>query len=260
MAALPTSSAGGSVNTATSANRSVSNAQTFGTAATSASRAAAEYANKVARSNWEDAANFNAEQARIQREWQTYMANTVYQRTIEDMQKAGINPVLAANMGLGTASVSGGGAASIGAPNSYMADTYADYLSSSESIGNSESHGSSWNEAGFATFLESMMGLAQGLLGNMNSSTQVSISLEGLGKAVKNLEDQAVEKDFKTYKGADPETGKPKEGYTQHYDSDKGKYLTKSEVNNENWLEGFYRGLRNYTNAFLGINPGKKNK
>lgn len=181
--ALPTSSIGGSYNNATSANRTSSQSQTFGSAATSASNAAAAAANNQAWGNWESAANFNAIEAQKQREWQERMANTVYQRTIEDMRKAGINPVLAANMGLGTASVSGGSAASIGVPNSYMANAYPDSISSSESVGNSESHGQSWSESGFATFLTSMLGLIDGIAKGVNSSHTINVAINGLQQA-----------------------------------------------------------------------------
>lgn len=61
---------------------------------------------------WEKQAAFNAEQAQIQRDWQEKMANTSYQRAMEDMQKAGLNPILAYSQG--GADVPGGAAATVG--------------------------------------------------------------------------------------------------------------------------------------------------
>lgn len=57
------------------------------------------------------AEQFNAEQASIQRQWQTDMSNTAYRRAMGDMKAAGLNPILAAN--LGGASTPGGATASI---------------------------------------------------------------------------------------------------------------------------------------------------
>ena len=48
---------------------------------------------------WEKQAQFNAEQAQIQREWAERMDNTRYQRAIKDMESAGLNPILAVTGG-----------------------------------------------------------------------------------------------------------------------------------------------------------------
>lgn len=54
---------------------------------------------------------FNAQQAQINRDWQERMSNTAYQRAMADMRSAGLNPILASN--LGGASTPGGSSASI---------------------------------------------------------------------------------------------------------------------------------------------------
>lgn len=54
---------------------------------------------------------YNAEEAQKNRDWQKMMSDTSYQRAVQDMVKAGINPILAASNG-GAAMGSGGQAAS----------------------------------------------------------------------------------------------------------------------------------------------------
>ena len=161
----------GSTNSSSSTSTSAS--RTFGTEASRVSQNNAISANQIARENWNQASTFNAEEAEKQRKWQEKMANTVYQRTVKDMLAAGINPVLAANMGLGTASVGSGASASMGDASSYMASAYADSISSSESQGHS--HG----ESGLATGLQ-LLGQAIGsAIEKINSSNQIDIAING---------------------------------------------------------------------------------
>lgn len=55
------------------------------------------------------AMSFNADQARINRDWQERLSNTAHQREVSDLLAAGLNPILSAN---GGASMPSGSAAS----------------------------------------------------------------------------------------------------------------------------------------------------
>ena len=71
-------------------------------------------ANKQARFNARQnqiAMDYNSAEAQKNRDWQEMMSNTTYQRAMADMKAAGLNPILAAN--LGGASTPGGAVGSI---------------------------------------------------------------------------------------------------------------------------------------------------
>lgn len=159
-----------------SANTSSSMSQTFGSAASSTAQQVTAQANNNAMAAWQRASEYNSNEARINREWQERMANSVYQRTVEDMRKAGINPVLAAGMGLGTAAVGGGSAASISPSQVYNAQTFADSISASQSQGNS------WNQSenGIVTLANALTEFGKGLLEKVNASHTINIAMDWL--------------------------------------------------------------------------------
>lgn len=94
---------------------------------------------------WMQEANaFNAREAQKNRDFQREMSNTAYQRAMEDMMKAGLNPILAGS--LGGASTPSGSAASAnftgaGATSSSSAYGYTQSQSVEEAIYNTAMHG-----------------------------------------------------------------------------------------------------------------------
>lgn len=212
-----------------SSNNSASSvSQTFGTEATNKATQAALTANSAANAAWEKAAAYNAEQAAINREWQERMANTVYQRTVADMKKAGINPILAASMGLGTAGTTSGATASMGNPMSYMANTYADSMSASQS------HGSSWSESmsGIALIADALKDWANAA----NSSNNITIALQGLEQVLPNYD----------YTTSDGETHNTSENRLKEGHDITNQLLTESLSKIGEWGNKVISNIKNY--------------
>lgn len=69
------------------------------------------------------AMNYNSTEALANREWQEHMSSTAYQRAVEDMKKAGLNPILAFSNG--GASTPGGSAGTISGASMGLASSSA---------------------------------------------------------------------------------------------------------------------------------------
>lgn len=190
-------SSGGSSQGSTQSASSWSN--TAGREASVISQMQAGAANTSALNAWREAAEYNARQAEIQRQWQERMSNTVYQRTVEDMKKAGINPVLAAGMGLGTASVGSGATASMTSPNTFMGQTFAEQNAASNSSANS--WGSSWqsSESGLATGLKLLGQSIGGVANSLNDALTSSGLLDTFDQYMNGIKDQVSDKGEKAW-------------------------------------------------------------
>lgn len=91
------------------------------------------------------AMNYNSAEALANREWQEHMSNTAYQRAVEDMKKAGINPILAfAN---GGASTPGGSAGTISGASMGLASSSALGVSRSGGFVPNAYESSSWSQS-----------------------------------------------------------------------------------------------------------------
>lgn len=96
--------------------------------------------------NWNQTANYNAQQNAIaqqynsaeaekQRQWQEYMSNTSYQRAMEDMRKAGLNPILAY--------MQGGASTPVGSSGSISGASMSNLSANAGSVGSGSAHAGS---------------------------------------------------------------------------------------------------------------------
>lgn len=131
------------------------------------------------------AMNYNSAEALANREWQEHMSSTAYQRAVEDMKKAGLNPILAfAN---GGASTPGGSAGTISGASMGLASSSALGISRSGGFVPNAYSSSSWSKSDWYNAAESWQ--------QMLSSTQMTPY--GLAKAltkVGNNTEKAIEK------------------------------------------------------------------
>lgn len=206
---------GGSQQSAQAVSNSTSNyksnsfsdswSRTYGSEATAKSYQEAIKAHERQQQFFDEAMRYNATEAYAQRAFNEMMGNTIYTRSVKNMMEAGINPILAANMGLSGASVNSGAAASIATPSTFMGQTFADQASAShseshasggsESSSHSNSSGSGWNssESGLATGLAQLGSAVQNGLQALSSAKLFDITIGGkdstAGKVVNDVKE-----------------------------------------------------------------------
>lgn len=133
------------------------------------------------------AMNYNSTEALANREWQEHMSSTAYQRAVEDMKKAGLNPILAfAN---GGASTPGGSGATISGASMGLASSSALGVSRSGGFVPNAYESSSWSKSDWYNAAESWQ--------QMLSSTHMSPY--GLQKALTEIGDdtsKAIDKNI----------------------------------------------------------------
>lgn len=174
----------------------------------------AAMANDFSREMWELTSMYNSEEAQKHREWLEHMRDTAYQAAVKDMEKAGLNPILAVTGGGISTGSGGGSAASMSAPTGQMAS-------------GGLMNGISASEGSYSGQMEYMGGLLGLLSAGISGISSALKSFGGLGEGGKAIA-QALVEIFKDDKGNDENyiVGDSKKGGL-YYDDDSlaGKFF-----------------------------------
>lgn len=115
---------------------------------------------------------FNSAEAAKSREWSEMMRKTAYQTTMEDMKKAGLNPILAASRGATSADT--GAAAAAGLPG---------IGAESESYGANSGMSSAESYSNFADALQSLGNAAASISMNGSKTGNTAASAKSIGRS-----------------------------------------------------------------------------
>ena len=213
---------------------------TEGTAAREWSAKQAEIAYERQKELMKTQMEYNSREARLARQWQEDMANTVYTRSVANMREAGINPILAANMGLSGAQVGSGQTASIAGASAPMAQSFADSNSAWQSQSNGASHSWQNSESGIATAIEALANLASSALGAINAGNTLNVFMNEAKEAITDF----------AKKGNPAASEMDKSDYGHSYEKKK----------TGNWLvDGLYKGLVTSINGLQHTTGGGYN-
>lgn len=170
---------------------------------------------------------FNAEQARIQREWEEHMRETAYQTAVKDMEAAGLNPILAVTGGGIQTGSGSGGAASVGLPQ--MSGASGAMASGGLLQGNQASEG---NYTGQMEYMGGMLGLLSAGLNGLSTA----LSVMGQNKDISVIIENMVPELFKGVTDDIKDRTNPK-GNSEQY----GHYRSE-DFENRNTYEKQYKG------------------
>lgn len=139
------------------------------------------------------AMNYNSAEALANRNWQEKMSNTSYQRAVEDMRKAGLNPILAFQNG--GASTPGGSAGTISGASMGLSSSSALGVSRSSGFVPNSNRSVSWSQSDWYNAAQSWN---QMLSSTGMSSYGMQKRLEEIGKGTEKVISEATTPQDKT--------------------------------------------------------------
>lgn len=152
------------------------------------------------------AMQYNSAEAAANREWQERMSSTAYQRAVEDMKKAGLNPILA--YGNGGASTPGGSAGTISAANMGLSSSSAASIGLQHGFVPSSYSSESWSTSDWYNFAQSF---TQAASQQHSSPKQLAMNLESIADAGKDFASKVEQK-------TKPKSGNHESSYQKQQD------------------------------------------
>lgn len=134
---------------------------------------------------------YNSAEAAKNRSWQEQMSNTAYQRAVEDMRKAGINPILAYQQG--GASTPGGSQGTISGASMGLASSSA---ANASALGVSQNHNNTWSKSE-SNWYNAAQAVGDATSWNHTSADKAMKALENILGELGSLGDNSTDKNLR---------------------------------------------------------------